>query len=56
MAELTEKKKLALAKQRFTLHVALIMHQENESKASAIFRAWCEGDSGLEQRLDAGRA
>jgi len=44
-------KELKKATSDFQLHCALIMHQENLSKAKAQFVAWLEGEDGLEDRL-----
>lgn len=45
-------KKMIAAKQRdFTLHVALIMKQNEVSKTKALFVAWMEGETGLGTRL-----
>lgn len=43
------------AKQDFTLHVALIMKQDDLSKNAATVRAYTEGARGLDQRLGQGK-
>lgn len=42
----------AKARLDFDLHVALIMRGDNVAKSKAVFRAWIEGRSGLETRLN----
>lgn len=51
-ASSTEKKALAKLKNDFALHVALIMRSTGEAKNAATFRAWCEGQGGLNTRLN----
>lgn len=46
-----DKKTQAALKADFSLHVALIMKQDNMSKANASWRAWVEGSKGLHDRL-----
>lgn len=46
-----DKKALAEQNRRFTLHVSLIMHQDNVTKAKAQFQAWLEGSAALDKRL-----
>lgn len=35
----------------FDLHVSLIMRQDDVTKSTALWRAWCEGEKGLAHRL-----
>lgn len=52
LAKIYEDKK-AVAKMRrdFDLHVSLIMRQDDVTKSTALWRAWCEGEKGLAERL-----
>lgn len=45
------KRDLSKKKDEFSLHVALIMHQDTVPKSKATFIAWLEGNEGLAKRL-----
>lgn len=46
-----DKKSEAYEKQRFALHVSLLMVQRGINKSQAQFQAWIEGPKGLETIL-----
>ena len=46
-----EKKAVRKKKLDFDLHVNLIMRNVGEPKNAAVFRAYCEGADGLQERL-----
>lgn len=49
--DVKQKKELQQQKQRFDLHVLLIMQQAGKTKSQALFAAWLEGPSGLARRM-----
>lgn len=48
-----QKKALAQKKSDFALHTLLIVKQDDVSKSTAVFTAYCEGAAGLKKRLGA---
>lgn len=46
-----DKKAVAKLRRDFDLHVSLIMRQDDVTKSTAHWRAWCEGEKGLAERL-----
>lgn len=46
-----DRKTIARLKADASLHVALVMKQEDCSKATALWMAWAEGQAGLAKRL-----
>lgn len=46
------KKAAAKAAADFSLHVALVIRQDDVTKNKALFLAYCEGPKGLEKRLN----
>lgn len=51
VALIVDKKALAKKRDAYTLHCALICHQDAVAKSQAAFRAYLEGESGLANRL-----